>query len=123
MAVFERSSEEKKPVPVPGNGAVAPARKYIDWGIGGWRNRAACRGSDPGLFFPVGSAAVTFDHMRAVDAVCRACTVQDACLQFALETNQQAGIWAGTTEDERRQMRRTWLAERRRPPDQRTVAS
>ncbi len=33
---------------------------------------------------------------------------------YALETNQEAGIWGGTSEDERRKMRRAWLARRRR---------
>ncbi len=29
-----------------------------------------------------------------------------ACLRYALETNQEYGIWGGTTEDERRALRR-----------------
>jgi WhiB family redox-sensing transcriptional regulator len=32
------------------------------------------------------------------------------CLQFALETNQDTGIWGGTSEEERRQMRREQAA-------------
>jgi hypothetical protein len=31
-----------------------------------------------------------------------------------LETNQQDGIWGGTTEAERRRVRRAWLADLRR---------
>ena len=28
------------------------------------------------------------------------------CLEFALATNQEAGVWGGTTEDERRRLRK-----------------
>ena len=31
------------------------------------------------------------------------------CLLYALETNQATGVWGGTTEDERRALRRTWV--------------
>ncbi|MCO5329925.1 MAG: WhiB family transcriptional regulator, partial [Ilumatobacteraceae bacterium] len=34
------------------------------------------------------------------------CPVSPDCLQYALETNQDSGIWGGTSEEERRQMRR-----------------
>ena len=40
--------------------------------------------------------------------------VQDECLQYALESNQEAGVWGGYPEDERRRLRKRWLAERRR---------
>jgi len=48
-------------------------------------------------------------------AICAACPVMDDCLSYALETNQRSGIWGGTTEKERKSLRRKWLAERRRP--------
>jgi WhiB family redox-sensing transcriptional regulator len=32
--------------------------------------------------------------------------VTTECLEFALETNQDTGIWGGTSEEERRQIRR-----------------
>jgi WhiB family redox-sensing transcriptional regulator len=31
-----------------------------------------------------------------------------------LATNQESGVWGGTTEDERRKLRKQWLAARRR---------
>jgi WhiB family redox-sensing transcriptional regulator len=40
-------------------------------------------------------------------SVCCQCPVTVECLEFALETNQDTGIWGGNSEDERRQMRRT----------------
>ena len=35
------------------------------------------------------------------------------CLEFAIETNQDCGIWGGTSEDERRDIRRKMDAARR----------
>jgi WhiB family transcriptional regulator, redox-sensing transcriptional regulator len=44
-------------------------------------------------------------------AVCRTCPVRVPCLDFAMATNQDAGVWGGTSEEERRALR----AARRRP--------
>lgn len=79
-----------------------------------WRDRASCRLTNPGVFFPVGGTGVAIEQIEAAKTICQTCPVADPCLQFALETNQEAGIWGGTTEDERRRLRRAWLADRRR---------
>ena len=79
-----------------------------------WRDNASCRSVSPELFFPAGSTGIAADEIEGAKAVCESCPVREACLQFALETNQEAGIWGGTTEDERRRLRRAWLAARRR---------
>jgi WhiB family redox-sensing transcriptional regulator len=73
---------------------------------------AACRDTCPDLFFPVGSTGLAVEQIEAAKAVCEECPVKAPCLQFALETNQDSGIWGGTSEDERRRLRRTWLRER-----------
>ncbi|MDQ1355709.1 MAG: WhiB family transcriptional regulator, redox-sensing transcriptional regulator [Acidimicrobiaceae bacterium] len=78
-----------------------------------WRDQANCRFTSAELFFPVGSTGVASGVARAAKAVCHTCEVRKACLQYALETNQENGIWGGTTEDERRTMRRAWLVRRR----------
>lgn len=80
--------------------------RILDWDSEGWRHQAACRHTEPDLFFPVGSTGEAVGHIEAAKAVCRSCPVQEPCLQFALETNQEAGIWGGTDEDERRRLRR-----------------
>lgn len=85
----------------------------FDWDEDGWREHAACRLTDADLFFPAGSTGIAVDQIQAAKAVCRSCPVQDACLQFALESNQEAGIWGGKDEDERRKLRRGWRAGRR----------
>ena len=79
-----------------------------------WRDQASCRFMPPELFFPAGSTGIAIEEIRSAKAACAACPVKDACLQFAFETNQEAGIWGGTDEDERRRLRRAWVAGRRR---------
>ena len=78
-----------------------------------WRNDAACRSTDPDLFFPVGTTGVALDHIASAKAVCETCAVKVPCLEFAIETNQDAGVWGGTAEEERRQLRRVRVRQRR----------
>jgi WhiB family redox-sensing transcriptional regulator len=71
-----------------------------------WRDHALCRDTDPELFFPIGTtgqALVSIDHAKTV---CAQCTVTAECLDFALNTNQDSGIWGGLSEEERRVIRR-----------------
>jgi WhiB family redox-sensing transcriptional regulator len=79
-----------------------------------WRVHAACRDVDPDLFFPVGVTGAAVGHIAAAKAVCRACTVREECLEFAISTNQEYGVWGGTSEEERRVLRRAWRARQRR---------
>jgi WhiB family redox-sensing transcriptional regulator len=78
-----------------------------------WRRTAACRDTDPDLFFPVGTTGPAIEQIESAKAVCRACHAQDLCLEYALATNQDSGIWGGTSEDERRQLRKRYQAARR----------
>lgn len=55
------------------------------------------------MFFPDASDHVS---IRAAKNVCLTCPVRLACLQWALDTNQQFGIWGWLTEDERRRVSR-----------------
>lgn len=81
--------------------------------VADWRARAACSGYPNTLFFP-SSDAVDEPSIEKAKAICAVCPVIDDCLQYALETNQRSGIWGGTSEKERKSLRRKWLAERRR---------
>ena len=78
-----------------------------------WRTGAACRDTDPDLFFPVGQTGPAIDHIASAKAVCFSCDVRAECLEYSLMTNQDAGIWGGTTEDERRKIRRERRKQRR----------
>ena len=72
----------------------------------GWRASAACRDAEPDLFFPVGSTGAALGQIEVAKAICRACPSLDPCLEFALRTGQDAGVWGATSEDERRAIRR-----------------
>jgi len=84
-----------------------------DWDTEDWRADASCRTVDPDLFFPIGTTGAALVQIDAAKAVCRQCPSKGACLEFALATNQEAGVWGGTTEEERRKLRKTWLAKQR----------
>ena len=76
---------------------------------GYWRRCATCRGKDPELFFPVGSAGPALAQIAEAKKTCR-CAVRGACLVFAMATGQEHRIWGGLTEDERRRLRRRRVA-------------
>ncbi len=71
-----------------------------------WRRLAICRDTDPDLFFPVGTTGYALVQIDRAKEVCGECPVQTDCLEYALETNQDSGIWGGTSEEERRNLRR-----------------
>jgi WhiB family transcriptional regulator, redox-sensing transcriptional regulator len=77
-----------------------------------WRDQAKCQNVQVNLFFPDGNGAA-IEEIQAAKSLCESCEARSACLEFALVTNQEAGIWGGTTEAERRRLRRVWLAARR----------
>lgn len=78
-----------------------------------WRTEATCRDTDPELFFPVGTTGQALLQIAKAKSVCCQCPVTVDCLEFALETNQDTGIWGGTSEEERRQIRREAAARAR----------
>jgi WhiB family redox-sensing transcriptional regulator len=80
----------------------------------GWRRDAICRDTDPDLFFPVGTTGQALVQIDRAKEVCDQCTVKVDCLEFALETNQDSGIWGGTSEEERRKLRREYVAIQKR---------
>ncbi len=79
-----------------------------------WRLESACRDTDPDLFFPVGTTGPALEQIEAAKAICRLCEVRGECLDYALTTNQESGVWGGTSEEERRKLRKSWLARQRR---------
>ena len=78
-----------------------------------WAARGACRHSDPELFFPITPAGPAARQLAKAKEVCDRCPVKYECLTFALETGQDFGVWGGTTETERRTMRRKQVRHRR----------
>lgn len=78
-----------------------------------WRHKAACLDEDPELFFPVGTTGLALEQTDRAKAVCGRCVVLSDCLEWALDSNQDAGVWGGTSEDERRTLRRSRQRRRR----------
>jgi len=70
-----------------------------------WIAEAACAGlSGPvasDLFFPSRG-----EPTAGARVVCGGCPVREECLDYALRNGIQYGIWGGTSERERRSMRR-----------------
>ncbi|MFD9392106.1 WhiB family transcriptional regulator [Streptomyces sp. NPDC060000] len=77
-----------------------------------WREHAACRREDPDLFFPIGTSGPALLQMEQAKAVCRQCPVREACLEWAMDTDQTLGVWGGTGENERRALKRRIRARR-----------
>jgi WhiB family redox-sensing transcriptional regulator len=72
-----------------------------------WQNDAACLSEDPDLFFPIGTTGDAVPQIMAAKSICATCPVLSTCLEFALESRQDYGVWGGLTEDERRSLRRS----------------
>ena len=53
---------------------------------------------------PLASPALL--QIEEAKSVCRRCEVTETCLQWAIESGQDAGVWGGMSEDERRALKR-----------------
>jgi WhiB family redox-sensing transcriptional regulator len=79
-----------------------------------WRHHAACREVDPELFFPIGNTGPALLQIDEAKQVCRRCSVQEPCLLWAVDSGQDAGVWGGMSEDERRAYKRRVVRARAR---------
>src|SRR6185503_7778079 len=70
------------------------------------RHKAVCRDEDPELFFPVGNSGPALAQIADAKIVCNRCPVTTDCLTWALDSGQDAGVWGGMSEDERRALKR-----------------
>ena len=66
-----------------------------------WQGAARCSEVDPEIFFPERGGS-----SKAARAVCSGCPVRALCLEYALNNKEQFGIWGGTSERERRRLRK-----------------
>lgn len=81
-----------------------------------WMERGLCwntapPGMDKWEFFPntaeqVESKTEQLDSYAAARRLCRNCEVVDDCLDYAIRSNQQFGMWGGYTPKERMRIRR-----------------
>lgn len=81
-------------------------RHRIEPNIMDWRHKAACKDEDPELFFPVGTNGPALEQIANAKRVCARCPVKCECLNWAVGTGQDAGVWGGTSEGERRASKR-----------------
>ncbi|MFD8693164.1 WhiB family transcriptional regulator [Streptomyces sp. NPDC059651] len=87
-----------------------------------WREMAICRGEDPDLFFPIGNvrSGMALLQIDEAKAVCHRCPVMQQCLNWAMKVDSVEGVWGGTTEAERRAVRRRAVRNPRNPQGPRT---
>lgn len=71
-----------------------------------WRLEAPCGDVEPDLFFPIGINRAAQHQAEEAKSICRTCPVMETCLDWALETRQDSGVWGGMTEEERRAIHR-----------------
>jgi WhiB family transcriptional regulator, redox-sensing transcriptional regulator len=69
-----------------------------------WRDRAACLGEDPDLFFPIGDSGPSVSQVQQAKKVCRRCPVIQPCLEWALASGDE-GVLGGLDDRERRRLR------------------
>lgn len=65
-----------------------------------WTMSALCAQVDPAIFYPAKG-----DHSGPARAVCGRCIVAEQCLEYALEHDDQHGIYGGLVVRERRAIR------------------
>lgn len=66
-----------------------------------WMHAAACRGLNPELFHP--QPGESSDQAKAV---CAGCPVRTECLDYAMAHYELFGVWGGTSQKQRSQLRR-----------------
>lgn len=66
-----------------------------------WEEDAACRETDPDLFFPEEGAP-----NPGVVRICEGCPVRVECLEFALREDIKYGLWGGLSWAERKRLKR-----------------
>ncbi len=75
-----------------------------------WREQAACLGADLGTFFvglgQRGQGRISNAAKTRALALCAGCPVRAECLEYAVTTYQDDGIWGGMTASQRIRLRR-----------------
>ena len=80
---------------------VQPSKQHVTFLDKGIPN---CASVDPEIFFP--ERGTNGRDVVSAKLVCNACHYKVPCLEWALK-HPERGIWGGTTERERRRMKRS----------------
>lgn len=84
---------------------------HIPEPLGKWGPSSKCW-QDPDVdtewFFPrsYGTPRTPSEHVQEVKAYCHDCPVRNTCLEHAIDTYDDHGMWGGLTPDERRELRK-----------------
>lgn len=70
-------------------------------GPGKWISQGRCAEVDPELWFPG-----KWDSDTAAKKICARCEVRLQCLEYAVETDEQHGVWGGLNRSERIRLRK-----------------
>lgn len=73
-----------------------------------WRDQALCAQTDPAVFYPEKG-----ESPRPAKRVCRGCAVRPECLEYALANDEKFGVWGGTSDLDRRKIRKPTAARER----------
>lgn len=71
-----------------------------------WRSEAPCAGYDPDIFFDRAESNQAI--AQQAKAICSSCPMIRKCLDTAMISNEEYGIWGGMDPDERRAYRSRW---------------
>lgn len=77
-----------------------------------------CAQADPEIWFPSHRAtpnSIDRNNINAAKAICAKCPLATACLEWAIEHNEEHGIWGGLTYYERKRLKLN--GGRRRKPE------
>ena len=66
-----------------------------------WMAQGNCADKAPELFFPSDGVGV-----EVAKRICESCPVQDGCREHALYNRIDHGVWGGTSERQRRRIRK-----------------
>lgn len=72
-----------------------------DPGVDDWHERARCAETDPEQFFPEKGGTT-----RPAKNVCAHCEVRIDCLAYAIDHDEEYGIWGGLSTRERQALKR-----------------
>ncbi len=70
-----------------------------DGPLDSWQEHAACRNTRSDVFFPISDNP---SSLAAALRYCNLCAVADACLEYAITTGSNEGIWGGAAPIHRR---------------------
>lgn len=79
-----------------------------------WREKARCSGEDTEIFYPIRDKDTYKTVASQAKAMCfgpsgkTPCPVRKECLWYALEDDEQHGIWGGLSHRERNALVRKW---------------